>query len=185
LQHYEVFDAPVEHRASVFAQIHKAFFAEGAPAKTEAKTAPAPAPEAKISPAWLTESKLPMHSNLYVYNGHRWTAKGTATGTTSGHVEQQAYKGLLAGAADAKMTEIYKTSWVGFVQNAPPCPEECRAFFSSLSSKVTGFIFFVIGDHGGYCKNYDVATNAPFYLFFHNGSMTRVRPSSAPASGPP
>ena len=183
LQDYDVFNVPVEHRAPLFAQMHKAFFAAGPSAVVEVKALPVR--EAKISPAWLAESKKPMHSTLYVYNGHRWTAKSTATGTTSGHVEQQAYNSLLAGAADAKMAATYKASWVGFVQNAPPCPEECRAVFSTLSSTVTGFIFYVIGDHGGYCKNYDVVTDTPFYLVFHNGSMTRVRPGSAPASGPP
>jgi hypothetical protein len=186
-----VFTIETRHRDTLFHASRREWVKEEvAPPSAVATLAPVeaktlPALEVKISPAWVAESRKAMHSTLYVHNGRRWNPSSTATGTTSGHVEQQAYANLLANAADAKMKKLYKKSWVGFVQNAPPCPEECRAFFSALSSKVTGFIFYVIGDHGGYCKNYDIATNAPFYLYFHNGSMTRVRPTSAPAAGPP
>lgn len=157
--------------------------AAAAPAK---QSPAAPAPTESTAPSvWSAETAKPMYSKIYVYNGRRWTHHFNIEGTTAGHVEQLAYKQLLDNAPSSKTLQLYKASWIGFVQNAPPCPEECKGIFGNLSKNLPGFIFHITGNHGGYCGGYGI--EGPSDLYFYKGNLSIGKPAEAkdaPALGP-
>jgi len=112
-------------------------------------------------------------TGYYRSGGGRWTLKSTHKGVGGKHVEQKAYADLSADQKDG---------WVAFVQNAAPCPEECRGYFKNLSKTTPGFIFVVTANHGGYCDNYDA--KAPCVIYFVNDQIKIVPPDAAPGGAP-
>lgn len=118
-----------------------------------------------------------MYSRIYTHNGNRWTQQLDSTGTKGGHVEQTAYGKLLDKAPSPSFRKEYKKIWIGFVQNAPPCTEYCRKYFLDLSSTTAGFVFHIIGDHGGYCSAYGIS--GPVDLYFYKGAVSIGKPAAA------
>ncbi len=176
--------ADAQTREHLFKETCKHFFiGQASPAPVAEDKKDAPAQQQGPPPAWVAETKKPIHSTCYVFNGRRWTAQAEIKGADDGHVEQQAYNALMGTSVDLQKKK-YQSSWLGFVQNAPPCPEQCRGFFLNASNEAPGFVFHIVGDHGGYCRDYKVFQTTPFDLYFYKGNFSIGRPTGAPVDVP-
>lgn len=139
-----------------------------------AGAAPAAAAAAPAAAAAVNDEGL--SSTSYLYNGRRWSEKISCEQPGRGggfHAEQLAYlQGLVAAQ---------RQGWIGFVQNGAPCPGKCRPYFEGESRKagISGFIFHITGDKGGYNANYG-SPATPFNLYIVNGNTTLVAPAGAP-----
>lgn len=156
--------------------------ASASSAPVHAAGAPAAAADVKVA-AW-GETSAPLYSRIFVYNGRRWNYRFERQGTGGTHLEHMAYDDLFTEAADAKNKQIYRESWIGFIQNAAPCTEQCRDHFLTLSKTVAGFVFYVTGDHAGYCSVYGIT--GPTDLYFYDGAWSKVPPAGddVPKAGP-
>ncbi len=103
----------------------------------------------------------------YYWNGNAWLKVGAACNPNKKarkHGEDVAWEAVKARRA----------SWIAFMQNAPPCDDQCFGHFLDLSRTCAGFVFFVTDDKGGYFAAYkkltqDDTLTLPFVLYMWKG----------------
>ena len=133
----------------------------------------------RVRLATEAEAKVKTNSTVYTFTRTAWKQGGNFESTRSAHSEQAAYLSL---GAD----KIGEGAWICFVQNAPPCSEECRKFFANKSSRDgSNFVFRITADHGGYCKDWkDLKIKPGDTLFCVAGKWTSTPPVNLPDNLP-